>query len=195
VNRRIWTLVAFCATLGSICLAQETTDPATLFQQLQTFATTDKAREILFNRAAADPQTRDYLHTNLPPMIEKGPKGIEHQWENAALLAGQLKISEASPALAKWIGLDYFADDFTQAQIQQLETNPAAKALSLIGDPAIPALNKVLEHGIAHERFYAYIALSQIDTAAARAAIHARLDKEDYPYLRDLIQKMTKRLG
>jgi len=193
LKRRIWNLiVAVSLGLGTPLFAQETTDPAVLFQQLQVRETTDKARETLFTRGTLDPHTRSYLCTNLPPMIEKGPKGASHQshqWRNAALLAGQLKILEAAPALAKWIGLDYFGDDVNLARVERLETNPAAKALSLIGDPAIPALKSVLEHDSPHERFYAYLVLNQIDTFAARAVIHARLDREDDPHLRDFIQK------
>jgi hypothetical protein len=73
--------------------------------------------------------------------------------------------------------------------VERLETSPAGKALSLIGDPAIPALKNVLEHGTSHERFYAYLVFIDIDTVAARDAIHARLDREDDPHLRDFIQK------
>jgi hypothetical protein len=192
VNRRIWiSVIASFVSFGSACFAQETTDPAALLQQLQEPATTDKAHDSLLGNAKLDSQTRKYLCANLPNIIEKGPNRAGHPWENAALLAGQLKIVEAAAALAKWIRLDYFADDFTQAQIQRLETNPAAKALSLIGDPAIPALNGVLERGTPHERFYAYLALTDIDTPNARVAIRARLDKETDVKLRNLILKAT----
>jgi hypothetical protein len=188
---RVWNLiVAVYLGFGMTLFAQETTDPAVLFQQLQLRDTTDKAREALFTRGTLDPQTRAYLCANLPIMIEKGVKGASHQWRNAALLAGQLRIVEAAPALAKWIGLDYFGDDITLAQVERLETNPAAKALSVIGDPAIPTLKNVLEHGSAHERFYAYLTLRDIDTVTARGAIHSRLDKEDDSHLRDFIQKI-----
>jgi hypothetical protein len=168
--------------------AQQKTDPATLFEQLQVRETTDNAREALFTSGTLDPQTRAYLRDNLPVMIEKGAKGASHQWRNAALLAGQLKILEAAPALAKWIGLDYFGDKITLARVERLETNPAAKALSLIDDPGVPTSKNVLEHGSAHERFYAYLALWDIDTVISRGAIHSRLDKENDPHLRDFIQ-------
>ena len=176
-------------SVATMLSAQGEVEPATLFQQLQLRETTDKAREALFTKGTLDPQTRAYLSANLPTMIEKGAKGASQQWRNAAVLAGQLRIVEAAPALAKWIGLDYFADDFTMAMVTRLETNPAAKALSIIGDPAIPALKNVLEHGSVHERFYAYLTLRDIDTVSARDAIHSRLEKEEDTHLRDLVQK------
>jgi hypothetical protein len=188
---RLRTLGLVIATLsfGMALSAQSESGPAALFQQLQLRDTTDKAREALFTKGTLDRQTRAYLSSNLPIMIEKGIKGATHQWRNAVILAGQLRIVEATPALAKWIGLDYFGGDITMAQVERLETNPAAKALSIIGDPAVPTLKTVLEHGSVHERFYAYLALLDIDTVAAREAIHSRLDKEDAPHLRVLIEK------
>jgi HEAT repeat protein len=110
-------------SLSSLRSAQEVLDPATLFRQLESRESTDDARETLFLRGVLDSATSKYLRSNLSPMIEKGPKGASHQWRNAAVLAGRLKIVEAAPALAKWIGLDYFGGDFTMAQVERLETN------------------------------------------------------------------------
>ena len=107
MKHNVWELLLVTAFWGfALGLhAQDKTDPATLSEQLQVRETTDKAREPLFTTGTLDPQTRDYLRANLPVMIEKGAKGASHQRRNAAFLAGQLRIAEAAPALAIWIGL------------------------------------------------------------------------------------------
>ena len=107
---------------------------------------------------------------------------------NAVALAGELQIAEAAPSLGKWIGLDNIGQT-TAAQFQRLETNPAGKALAQIGDPAIPTLDLILEHGSYRERLDAYLVLRRIDSKSARDGIHARLDREVDPNLKAMILK------
>jgi HEAT repeat protein len=177
--------------LTSTLIAQEPAGPAALFQQLQASGTTDRATQILLQRGAADPEVRKYISSRLPAMINIGWKGQYKQWKNAVRLAGELKIAEAVPALAKWISLDNVGET-SAGEYQRLETNPAAKALSQIGDPAIPALVNVIEHGTTREKWSAYFALNLIASPRAYAAIHDRRELEDDPNIRAFIDKTDR---
>jgi hypothetical protein len=122
-------------------------------------------------------------------MIEAGWKGGYRQWVNAVKLAGGLKIVETAPALAKWISLDNVGSETSAAEFEQLDTSPAGKARSQMGNPAIPTLVGVLERGTRRERRNAYFVLYQIGTAESKAAIHARANNEPDPDLQSYIKK------
>src|ERR1700676_3612978 len=97
--------------LAMLCMAgllprlssQEALDPSALFQQLQSKETTENAKEFLLRRANTDQEVRKYLANNLPAMIQ-GAKGATASWLSAVRLAGELKITEAAPALTTRIG-------------------------------------------------------------------------------------------
>jgi hypothetical protein len=163
--------------VGSLLSAQQVSGSLdTLFQQLQSPDTSNKAAQVLVGRAEHDRQTRAYLRNKLPAMIDKGASGTP--WTNAVRLAGQLKLGEAAPALAKWIGLQM--GDTTMAQFMRLDDCPAGKALSQIGDPAIPALIHVINRGNTHERRNAYLVLFVIGSVQALATIrHFSPDEPD----------------
>jgi HEAT repeat protein len=102
-----------------------------------------------------------------------------------------IENSGSGTALAKWISLDNIGET-SAGQFQRLETNPAGKALTQIGDPAIPALKDVLQHGSLRERRNAYFALNLIGSPRAKAAMRDRLGVEEDSDLEDYIQKSTK---
>jgi hypothetical protein len=185
-------LVLTCIiALTSTLMAQEPAGPTALFQQLQASGTTDRATQILLQQGAADPEVREYISSRLPAMIDIGWKGQYKQWKNAVRLAGELKIAEAAPALAKWIGLDNVGET-SAGEYQRLETNPAGKSLAQIGDPAVPALVNVIEHGTSREKWSGYFALNLIASPRSYAAIHDRRDSEDDPTMRAFIDKTDR---
>jgi hypothetical protein len=113
-------------------------------------------------------------------------------WCNAVRVAGDLKIAEATRALAKWIGLNT-GGTVTLAEETRLELNPAAKALAQIGEPAIPALGGVLERGNLAERQVAIYALKLISSPHAKSVLRQHLGREVDPTLRDFIEKALVR--
>jgi HEAT repeat protein len=163
------------AGFASLVSSQEVLDSPALFRQLQSVGTSDKAKEALMKLASTDPEARKYLAAIIPILIQNS-KG--HVWLNAVHIAGELKISEAVPALAKWIDVDNVGE-ISWGLLRNLETNPAGKALAQIGDPSVPALVSILEHGTVSERHTAYLALGLIHSVALRAAIRDHLVHEN----------------
>src|SRR5262250_3619450 len=88
---------------------QQSTEPvAVTFRRLQSAAEVDKAAAQLLRQGRSDPKAREYIALHLPSLIEKGPTQKDHPgpWVAVVRLAGQLKIAEAAPALAKWLTID-----------------------------------------------------------------------------------------
>ena len=157
-------------------LAQSRPSPSELLQELQSEQTTDRARDELLRFGKSDPAVREYLAVHLPPLIESGPSietcpGYPCQtWRNAVELAGNLKIAETAPALARWIIVkDINPWPGIGPYGAKLEIDPTAIALSSIGDPAIPALRHVLDSGSPDEHTLAVRALCTIGTPKAKA--------------------------
>lgn len=98
------------------------------------------------------------------------------------------ETSVAAPALARWLTIDNTGETTTAGFIK-LETNPAGKALAEIGDPAIPALVGVLDHGTLRERRYAIYALDLISSPLAKKTLHEQLKRESDPALREFMEK------
>jgi hypothetical protein len=168
--------------------AQEPPRTDALVQQLQSPQETDAAARLLLQRATSSTKDRAYLASHLPAIISKGPDEAPQPWINAVRLAGSLKITEAAPALAKWIGLKP-SGALSLGQMVRVEDNPPAKALAQIGDPAIPALLGVLERGNLSERWSAVLALHLIDSSKAKTAMREHLKRETDPSLREFIQR------
>jgi hypothetical protein len=174
------------ATLSAF--AQEPPKAAILFQQLRSPETTDQATEQLLKLGKSDARIKQYLGVHLPVLIERNPQDDPQVWKNAVRLAGELKITAAAPALAKWIGLNT-GGSITFAGTERLENNAPGKALAQIGNPAVPALIGVLEHGRLSEREIAVRALKLMGTAPAMNALREHLKREPDPQLKDFIEK------
>lgn len=171
-----------------VSLAQVSNQVQTLLQQLQSTQDSDEAAKKLLKLGGSDPKAREYLAAHLPTIIEKGPQDPAQPWINAVHLAGELRVVEALPALAKWIGLNN-GGTITLAQEARLEANPPGKALAQIGAPAIPALVGVLDHGNPYERWNAAYALNLIGSPQAKTALRDHLKREQDPTMRDFIEK------
>jgi hypothetical protein len=172
------------STIGALLLmssfafaAQHESRIEAAFKQLQVPATTDQAAKDLLALSKANPAARKYLVEHLPTMIERDPKTVGDSWLNAVRLAGELKLSETAPALVKWINFQT-GGMVGMAIWERLDNYPAGKALSQIGDPAVPTLEGVLQNGTEEERSVAIRALSLIHSSAAKAALEAQLDQQ-----------------
>jgi hypothetical protein len=192
----VWIALAFLSDFGSgYALAQGPSATAELVQELQSAQTTDKAKNELLKLGKSDPGARKYLATRLPPLISSGPNGSAcagvtcQVWENEAKLAGELKIEEAAPALARWINWRTPAP-YGLSMDAGLVFNPAATALVAIGDAAVPAVQDALDRGTASEHYTAIRVLCIMNSPTAREALRSNLQHETDPG----IQAMTKRV-
>ena len=163
---------------------------ALAFERLQSQSPSEikDASEQLVRLGKSDPKARDYIALHLPPLIEKGPKDYLGRWITFVRLAGELKIAEAAPALAKWLTIDNIGEISTAGFIR-LDNNPAGSALVQIADLAIPAVITVLDHGTLRERRYAVYVLNQINSSSAKRALREQLNREPDEDLRDFIRK------
>ncbi len=200
-------IIALCCGVGprTLYISAQTHQPvADLFQELQSTRTTNGAADQLMRVGKLDGTTRHYLAVHLPAVIEIGPKSYQPPepdsavqspdpvWLNMVSVAGQLKISRAAPALARWISVrtGMITTLYTEAS---LENSPAGTALVQIGDPAIPALQRILEEGKLDERFEATYALLRIGSSKANAAVRDHGPHESDKYLAALIKRATSK--
>jgi hypothetical protein len=185
----LMTVVLTVAPIGAA--DQHSTESAALaFEQLQSqsSAKIKQASERLVRLGKSDPKAREYVALHLPPLIEKGPQDYLGRWTTFVRLAGELKIAEAAPALVKWLTIDNIGEIST-AGFMRLENNPAGAALVQIGEPAIPAVVTVFDHGTLRERRYAVYVLNQINSPSAKRALREQLNRESDENLKEFIQK------
>jgi HEAT repeat protein len=188
-NARAFSAVAVLLLTG-IGLVLRTAHSAdrVLFEQLQSNDATDTAAQRLLKLGSSSSRTRSYFVSHLPALIAAGPKNSFAQWQNEVDLAGALRISAASQALADWITLN--SDPIIDlGREERLTSYPAAHALVQIGDPAVPAIQHVLETGDANHRWKAAYALNLIGSPSARAALKARVPRESDPALTHFLQE------
>lgn len=172
--------------------AQAPLQVSSLMQELQSPQKTDGAYEQLAKLGKSDSSTRQYLVLHLPAVVEKGPQELAQPWVNAVSLVGDLKITEASLALAKWIGINSGDGTITLARVAKLETSAPGKALAQIGDPAIPTLIGVLQRGNLSERWNSVFALNLIGSPSAKNALRDHLRREADSTLRSFIENSLK---
>jgi hypothetical protein len=163
-----------------------------LMQELQSPQKTGQAYEQLVKLGKSDSNARQYLSSHLPAVVEKGPQEPAQPWVNAVSLVGDLKITEASLALAKWIGVKTGDGTITLAREAKLETSAPGKALAQIGDPAIPALVGVLQRGNLSERWNSAFALNLIGSPSAKNALRDHLRRKADSTLRSFIENSLK---
>lgn len=183
-------LVATCISAsGALALrGQQVPKVLVVFRELQSEQTSDQAAATLLKLGKTDPKVRQYLATHLPAMIQSAST---EPWMNAVRLAGQLKITEAVPALTKWITLDNITTGAgTIAETMRLDSNPAGKALAEIGDPSVPTLSRILNGGNFRERHDAIFVLYNIGSAQAKRALAMHMKNEPDAMLREFIQQI-----
>ena len=175
-----------------------------LFKQLQSPQTTDQASDQLTNLAKSDARIRTYLAQRIPALIDAGPQYFQPHvpdaavqypgpvWQNAVMLASELKLAETTPALVKWVSVST-SPVMTLASATQLRDNPAGQALIRIGDPSIPALRDGLERGNSHERWDCARALVQIGSPRATNTLRDHVTHEPDETLVDFVNRSTAR--
>jgi len=175
----VFTMVAVVGVGSLTQLALGQTRVSVLLQQLQSRRTSDQAKTQLLELAHSDPSAKMYLATHLPPLIEADPRDprpyrgadARPQWLNAVQLAGELRLADAAPALAKWIEIRVPSGITSQNMEEGLLNSPAGYALYQIGDPAIPAVERLLAQGDSDERFHAAYVLANIDSPKSIAVL------------------------
>lgn len=177
--------------------AQEQPSPADLFQKLQNDASPYQsylAARKLVKLGKSDSDTHAYVALHLPALIERNPDAFPVSWRNAVEIAGNLKIAEACPALKAWVGdLSLRAGEMNLSDYNDLDNDPAALALSRIGDLAIPTLVQVLrEHAddVPFTRWEPIIALKLMDSEKARDALRDQAKRETSPGLQKLMAQI-----
>jgi HEAT repeat protein len=190
VLRCQWIIIWIAFAAPGAMLAQTPTTPSirSLMTQLSDVKTTgrDTAKQIL-EIAKKDSAAREYVAQRLPEVIKSG---TDEPWLNAVWLPGKLKATEALPALQQAMSRPPFpAESYTSAgAAMRLANDIVAKALSEIGDPAIPATRELLGSPDQAMRMRAVLILTNIGTPAARKALQDRLSKESEQRVRDMMQ-------
>ncbi|MDR3678055.1 MAG: HEAT repeat domain-containing protein [Acidobacteriota bacterium] len=172
--------------------SQSASDLDTLLTALQGEKTSNDAMQELLERGKADHEIRKYLAACLPTLIDQYKErsdGIPNLvWGNEARVAGELKIAEAAPVLARRIDM-VTGPRSGGAQGYNFHERAADNALINIGPPAVPVVIEVLKNGNALRREIAAHILRYIGTSAAWQALEDAMPGERDPKVRDRIQE------
>jgi hypothetical protein len=175
-------LIAGLNTCVPCAIAQAKPTVQQLFRQLQSPTTTDQAAAQLLKLGNADPIARRFLAAHLPALIDADPRkyrfmelvdpreSLRPEWCNAARLAGELKLVEATPALVRHVTART-TPPMTNSMVVGLTVSPAGTALIQIGDGAIPALLQALHRSGSKPNMDDVYALIQMNSLKARAAL------------------------
>jgi HEAT repeat protein len=189
------TLLGLCQlVLGAgIGWAQSQPAVSSLYRDFQSEEKTDKATARLLKIAASDQAAKEFLTAHLPALIEEDPKPtaaevqrgltIRPVWQNAAELAGELKIKTAIPALTKWFTFSISPNVSLGEGEEALVDCPAARALAKIGDPSIPSVQPLLSSPDLNERYHAAYILLFIDSPMAEQVLGQYADHGQDPGL------------
>jgi HEAT repeat protein len=191
ISRRccgIFIFFPFATLSGTRAKPDSAPDIRVLMEQLNDVRTVraDTVKQIL-EIAGKDPRAREYVVQRLPDLIGRPESDV---WLDAIRLAGKLKAKEAIPALQQAMSRHWFAAEpfLTFAGIWRLDNDIVAKALSQIGDPAIPAATSLLRSEDADMRYRAILILRNIGSRSAREALRDRLPHESDPEVKKLIR-------
>ena len=191
-----WNWIRICivamAVISTGAQTLAASDVASLTAELGDVTTTsrDIAKQIMKLTKTA-PRAREYVVSRLPAMIHAQTSDA---WANAVWLAGEMKASEAIPSLAEAMLRPAFPAEpyVTGAVVRRLGYDVVAQALSKVGNPAIPAVVRLLDNANPRTRGRALAILVRIDTLAARKALQDHLPKETDPGLRKYIRESLR---
>jgi hypothetical protein len=183
-------LICFASAILSTTAAQadSATDIRILMDQLNDVRAVRRGTvEQILQIAKKDPQAREYVVQRLPDLIRKPESDV---WLDAIRIAGSLKAKEAIPALQEVMSRRPLPAKtyLTLAGIENLDNDIVAKALSQIGNPAIPSVRTLLASGDSSMRSRAVLILRNIGSPAARKALQEYLPHETNQEVRKLIQ-------
>jgi hypothetical protein len=199
MSLRRWIPVVI-AVLAAIVLPWQSAIPAapvpasdirSLMADLSDVRTTrrDTLKQIL-ELAREDPAARNYVVQRLPEMIKCG---TDEPWLNAVRLAGKLKATEAIPALQQAMSRPPFPAEpyITAGGVMRLDHDIVAKALSQMGDSAIPSVLNLLTSADERTRGKVVLILININSNASRKALRDHLPNETDPDIKNLIKKFA----
>lgn len=175
---------------GASTHAQSPPSIPKIFAQSQVEETTDQATDLFLKMGPSNVAARAYLAAHLPRLIGQEPAAKPHVWLNSVRLAGAFRIEEVIPSLAKCIAVPAGTPrGSTLTEALRLDSLPAGKALSQIGEPAIPTLVGILNAGTRPEKWVAYRALFLIGSPRALKELRDHLGHETDQDLMLEIQK------
>jgi HEAT repeat protein len=184
--------VIFLITASTV--AQSNRTPSDLFQQLTTAASSDPAADQLIQLGSSNPQARAYIAARVPALIAENPHENPDEWASAARIAGELKIAQACSALKAWVGAEGVGPDaITLSDVGRLITDPAAKALAQIGEPAVPTLAETLNSNNLRTRSDAVRALQMIGSERAIEALREHEPHETNANIKSFIDDILAR--
>jgi HEAT repeat protein len=160
-------------------VAQYLSDTQRAYQELLVDEKSDLASDRLRVTALKEPSAREFLVERLPDLIRK-PAG--RAWINAVRLTGDLKIVEAVPVLASLLKDPYSKGGLTGATSFGtkfiLGDDPAGRALADIGEPALKAVETLLQDPDIHVRWRAALVLGNMNSQYADQALERNLANE-----------------
>ena len=174
--------------LGALSQAQSLPAIHILFTELNQPKTTDRAAQQILQIATKDSAAREYVTQRLPGMIDR--PNTNKVWLNAVRLAGQLRASEAIPSLQRALARGPVGGlmAYSMTREIQLDDDLVAKALSEIGEAAIPTVSTLLRSEDRKARRRAVLILRNMDTPAARRVLQDRLSDETDTRIKELIE-------
>ena len=193
LSRLVFALLFFFISLGlvtlRVCAQVNQEELQSLLDQMQhyNYPTSDEAAEELLKLAKSDPEARKFLVARMPAVIERANAQSTvamRVFENEVRLVGDLQIVEASRALADKV--DRYTSTIASGGFENRE---AIHALVEIGEPAVPAVIEVLQHGKADQRKYSAVVLGFIGSREGEAALREALARETDAEVRDYIEK------
>jgi len=188
--RRSWLFrFVIVAWFVPVACAQGASSVRTLVDQLNQARTTDRAMHQLVEVAKRDADARSYLAQQLPGMIDK--EASDEVWLNAVRLSGILKVSQAVPSLHKALSRGRLGGSiaYSMTAEAQLDDDAVGKALSQVGDLAIPALKDLLQSSNRISRRRGVRILCLMNTRSSRKLLRDQLSGEADAGIIDLINQ------
>lgn len=189
MHRALWIVI--CLTLGTLGTnnTQDAANIDRLFTGLNDPSATNTAARQILEVASKDAGARQYIVRRLPEMIDK-QRPEDAVWQNAVDLAGQLKASEAIPSLLKALALGRVGgpQQTTFTTEIRLDDDVVGKALAEIGDPAVPAISKLLASQDRNTRRRAVLILRNMYSPTAHKVLQERLPHEPDKIIKELIE-------
>jgi hypothetical protein len=189
MRKQYWlAIILMCAVPVQASAHQKTPDIYTLYTQLRDPSVTNRAAQQIVRSARRDTNARDYISEKLPEIIEKAQ--MDQVWRNAVRLAGQLQASNSVPALIRVLPRSPFKPSVILfGEMLSLDSDPVGEALREIGDPAVPALADLLEHGgDSMDRWRAARILWNIDSPLSHKVMHHDLQNETDPAIKQFTE-------
>jgi HEAT repeat protein len=179
--------------IGIVCgTSQNSPDLDAILTALTEERTSNEATQALLSRGNTHPEVRGYLARRLPTLLdqykERRDGNLNVVWGNEARVAGELKIAEAAPVLAKRIDMLTSGPSGGSLGYNFLDY-AAPEALISIGPPSVPYVIDVVKHGKSLQREIAAHVLRYIHTPEAWRALEEALPHEKDPKVRHRIQE------